>query len=232
MLNNRFDFITDWTVASVQFFYKILVQNTFFILSNSVFLIFLLFLKLTINNFLIFSLPIYLLLVSISAQLSLNSRTQENVSIRYYFKLYKEIFKNVRWICLLYTFLIVFIVFEVQILLIVSNNIVLYPFIITSFFLISSMLYILLISSDTRSKHITFKQKLVWSMLISYRLPLVTVVNIIYILLTLFCLQNFSLAYLCFIGGAINYFIFLNLTRRFSVELYFSQIEKSKIYEN
>ncbi|EOH54450.1 hypothetical protein UA3_02265 [Enterococcus faecium EnGen0263] len=60
-----------------------------------------------------------------------------------------------------------------------------------------------------------------WSLLVSYRLPLVTVYNITFIGLTIFFMQHFSLVYLCFFSGVINHGIYRNLTRRFSIDKFY-----------
>ncbi len=36
-------------------------------------------------------------------------------------------------------------------------------------------------------------------------------------------MQYFSLAYLCFLSGAINYGVYRNLIRRFSLDLFFEE---------
>src|SRR5699024_4412112 len=120
-------------------------------------------------------------------------------------------------IYLFYTFFICLLVLDLRILLVADLTVLLYPLLITGSFLISSMFFVLLISTDERAKEVTFKKKISWSLLVSYRLPKVTMLNVFYVIVTIFLLQNFSLAYLCFFGGAINYYVWMNLTRQFSV---------------
>jgi len=224
MFNKNYDFITDWTVSAVQFVYRLLVHNTYFILSNSLFLVLLFFFRLNMNNFIFFIVPILFLVVSFSAQFKAIDYSKDTISIRRYFSLYKGVIKNNWQIFLFYTLLIYLIALDIRILFVANLTVILYPLIITGCFLLSSMFFVLLISIDERAKEISFKKKLVWSLLISYRLPSVTLLNAFYVLATIFCLQNFSLAYLCFFGGAINYYVWLNLNRRFSVELFYEQI--------
>jgi len=68
------------------------------------------------------------------------------------------------------------------------------------------MFFVLLISTDERVKEVPFRKKIGWSLLVSYRLPKVTLLNIIYVTVTIFILQNYSLAYLCFFGGYVSIF--------------------------
>ncbi|MHC5228658.1 hypothetical protein ACYSNW_10300 [Enterococcus sp. LJL99] len=224
MFNKNSDFLINYTVSSVQFIYRLFVQNTFFILSNALFLCVLFFIRLSINNFVFFIIPIFFFLVSFSGQFKVIQESEETISLRKYFLLYKEILRNSWATFLFYTFFIVFIVVDLRILFLAKLPVMMYPFLITSCFLLSSMFFNLLISSDVRAKKLSFKRKILWSIRISYRLPRVAVVNGIYLFISLFCLQNFSLAYLCFFGGAINYFLFKNLTRSFSVSLFYKQI--------
>lgn len=225
MLNLNYDTITNWTVSAVQFVYRLLVQNTYFILSNSLFLILLFFIRLNTNNFIFFIGPIYFLLVSFSVQFGAFRESKETISMKEYVTLYKEIVKNNWKTFVFYTMLICMLVLDFRILRVSDLRMIVYPLLITGCFLLSSMFFVLLISIDSRSKDISFKQKLMWSLLVSYRLPTVTIVNVIWILVTLFFLQNFSLAYLCFFGGAINYYIWLNLNRKFSIDLFYEQIK-------
>ncbi|MBL1230506.1 hypothetical protein IW492_14840 [Enterococcus sp. BWB1-3] len=227
MFNHQFDFITDWTVSAVQFSYRLLVQNTYFILSNSLFLILLLFLRLTMNNFVFFIVPIFFLLASFSAQFkSIQESKEDTISIGRYISLYKEVLKNGWQTFLVYTFFIVLIVLDLRILFVANLTMMMYLLIIVGCFLLSSMFFVLVISTDTRVKAISLKRRLVWSLFISCRLPLVTLVNFLYVLLAIFFLQNFSLAYLCFLGGAVNYYVYLNVNRRFSIDLFFEQMNR------
>ncbi|SKA10262.1 hypothetical protein SAMN02745116_02419 [Pilibacter termitis] len=226
MFDKNFDFLTEWTVSTVSHIYKLLVQNLYFVLSNALFFVFLIFFRFTLNNLLFFAVPILLLLASFSAQFCyLNQETQIH-SIKQYFKMYAKVFKNSWSIFLFYTGMILFVVLDVKILFLANINFMLYPLVITGCFLLSSMLYVLLISSDNRASSLTLRKKLTWSIMISYRLPIVTLMNICFVLLTLFCMQNFSLAYICFLGGMMNYYIWKNLTRRFSIELFFEQVSQ------
>lgn len=134
--------------------------------------------------------------------------------------------KNNWKIFLFYTFLTSFIIFEVKVLWMAQKGLLLIPLLITASFLASGMFFVFLLSSDERASQISIGQKFFSMLLVSYKLPFVTVVNMIWIIIVVFALQRFSLAYLLFLGGAINYMICLNLKRRFSVQLYFEQIGK------
>ncbi|NLC64731.1 MAG: hypothetical protein GX753_03580 [Erysipelothrix sp.] len=226
MLNINHDVITKWTVSAVQYFYRLLVQNTYFILSNGLFLILLFFFRLSMNNFILFIIPIFFLLVSFSAQFKAIADNEETVSLKRYFTLYKGVITNNWRIFLFYTFFICFLVLDLRILFIADLTLLVYPLLITGSFLMSSMFFVLLIATDERAKNVSFKKKMLWSLLVSYRLPKVTLLNVLYVIVTLFLLQNFSLAYLCFFGGAINYYVWMNLTRQFSVELFYEQMNK------
>lgn len=224
MINKNFDFITDWTVSTVQFVYHLFVQNTYFVLSNSLFLLLLFFVRLSMNNFILFLVPIFFLLVSFSAQFKVINNQQDEITIRNYIKCYRQIIVNNWRTFLFYTAFIAFIVFDLRILAIAEFEVMKYPLIITSCFLLSSMFFVLMISIDPRASELSLKRKISWSLLISYRLPSVTILNVLFIIFAVFCLQNFSLAYLCFFGGAINYFVWKNLSRRFSIDLFFEQM--------
>ncbi|WP_227004509.1 hypothetical protein [Jeotgalibaca porci] len=225
MFNVNHDVITNWTVTAVQYFYRLLIHNTYFILSNGLFLVLLFFFRLSMNNFILFIIPIFFLLVSFSAQFkAVADNEEETVSLKRYFSLYKEILKNNWNIYLFYTFFICLLVLDLRILLVADLTVLLYPLLITGSFLISSMFFVLLISTDERAKEVPFKKKISWSLLVSYRLPKVTMLNVFYVIVTIFLLQNFSLAYLCFFGGAINYYVWMNLTRQFSVDLFYEHI--------
>jgi len=224
MFQKVLDSVSDWTVLFIQFVYRLLVQNTYFILSNSLFLLLLFMIRFNMNNFVFFIVPVFFLLVSFSAQFKEIQDSKDTIGLSRYFALYKQIIKNAWPIFLFYTCAIVFIVFDLRILFIADLTVMMYPLLITGCFLLSSMFFVLLISTDERAKKISLKRKLMWSLLISYRLPSVTILNFLCVLITIFCLQNYSLAYLCFLGGVINYYIYLNLNRRFSIELFFEQI--------
>lgn len=64
----NFDIITDWTALGVNWFYKLIVQNLYFVLSNLLFITMLFVFQLTLNNFLLFIIPIFLFYVSLATQ--------------------------------------------------------------------------------------------------------------------------------------------------------------------
>lgn len=181
------------------------------------------------NNFLLFIVPIFFLLVSFSAQFkAIADNKEEPVTMKRYFSLYKNILKNNKGIFLFYTFTICLLVLDLRIFLLGNLTMWVYPLMITGSFLMSSMFFVLLIATDSRVKELSFKKKIIWSLIVSYRLPKVMLMNVLYLMITIFLLQNFSLAYLCFFGGAINYYIWINLTRHFSVELFYQHIKDGK----
>lgn len=220
-MNSIFHSISEWTVSTVHYVYRLLVYQMYFILSNSFFLILLLFIRFTLNNFLLFLGPFVLFLASLSAQFRLFTDSKHLMDRKDYFMYYREIFKN-NWIFfVLCSLFISFIFFGFRILILYRQSVMLFPFVLTSCFLLSSMLFVLLISSDSRVTQIPFRKKMEWSLLVSYRLPLVTVYNIAFIGLTIFFMQHFSLAYICFFSGVINHGIYRNLTRRFSIDKFY-----------
>ena len=224
MMRNPFDAISEWTVTFINFFYRLLVFNTYFILSNLLFLAVLVVIRLNLNNFIFFIVPLYGLVVSVAAQFKLIQMKAESVKLKQYWQLYRQLLQSNWATYLFYTGFIVFIVFDIQIMLVAGLTWLLVPVAITGIFLLSSMFFMLLITTDPRARQLSFKRKVIWSVMISYRLPLVTVVNMLYGVAAVFCLQNFSLAYLAFIGCALNYFVYVNLCRRFSVALFFEQM--------
>lgn len=220
-MNSIFHSISEWTVSTVHYVYRLLVYQMYFILSNSFFLILLLFIRFTLNNFLLFLGPFVLFFASLSAQFRLFTDSKHLMDRKDYFMYYREIFKN-NWIFfVLCSLFISFIFFGFRILILYRQSVMLFPFVLTSCFLLSSMLFVLLISSDSRVTQIPFRKKMEWSLLVSYRLPLVTVYNIAFIGLTIFFMQHFSLTYICFFSGVINHGIYRNLTRRFSIDKFY-----------
>lgn len=123
-----------------------------------------------------------------------------------------------------YTLLITFLVFDFRILSVLKNGLLYVPFLITSGFLISSLFFMILIATDERSKQLSLGRKFFSAMLIAYRLPLVTLVNMICLVGIAISLVLFPIAYICILGGLINYLIYLNCQRRFSVSLYFGDV--------
>jgi len=78
------------------------------------------------NNFILFLLPIFFLLVSFTAQFkTFASNEDETVSLKHYFSLYKEILKNNWSIYLFYTFFIGLLVLDFRILLVADLTVLL-----------------------------------------------------------------------------------------------------------
>lgn len=230
-MNSFFHTISEWTVAIVHSAYQFLVYQLYFILSNSLFLILLFFLRLTLNNAVFFLVPLMLFIASLSAQFGLFTNPEYLSNRKNYFMYYREIFKKSWKLFILYALFILFILFSLRVLILFRLFLMLLPFILTSCFLLSSMLFVLLLSSDLRVTQIPFKKKMEWSLLISYRLPLVTVYNGALVGLSIFLMQHFSLAYLCFFSSLINYGIYRNLTRRFSLALFFEQRRDHSLHQ-
>lgn len=217
----NFDFLTNWTVAGVNVVYRLTVQNLYFIMSNVLFLVMLLIFRLTINNFVLFLVPIFLMLNSFLAQFKVIEAHEDRLPLKKYGAIYVTSLKRHWKVTLFYTLLIAFLVFDLQVLSLTQNVLFYIPFLITSGFLMSSMFFVLLISTDDRSAKLPLGRKFFSALLISYKLPLVTVLNILCLLATVVTLRIFPVAYICILGGAINYLIYLNCQRRFSVKLYF-----------
>ncbi len=224
--NWDFNFITDWTVSGVSWIYRLIIQNVYFVLSNLLFIAMLLLFQLNLNNFVLFIVPIFLFYVSLAAQFKTIETEKTVISLRRYGQIYGRMLKNNWKVFLFYTGLTTFIVFDVKVLLALHGGLLLIPLLITVSFLASGMFFVFLLSTDTRAEKIALGQKFFSMLLVSYKLPLVTMVNVLWFAVIFITLQKFSLAYLVFFAGAINYMICLNLKRRFSVELYFEQVEK------
>lgn len=223
--NWNFNFITDWTVKGVSWIYRLIVQNVYFVLSNLLFIVMLLLFQLNLNNFILFTLPIFLFYVSLAAQFKGLEQQDQRLSFRGYVQNYKEVLKYNWSVFLFYTALTLFIIFDVKVLWVLGGVLFLIPLLITASFFASGMFFVFLLSTDVRAKQVPLGKKFFSMLLVSYKLPLVTLVNVLWLLIMVFTLQKFSLAYLLFFGGAINYMICLNLKRRFSVELYFEQMQ-------
>lgn len=219
------DFLTDWTVGGVSFIYRLFVQHLYFILSNLLFLVMLFFFQLTLNNYILFVLPIFLFLVSLAVQFRVAEFTKGTISIRKYGHFYGEMLRNHWKVFIFYTFLISFIVFDMKALWILGKSIMFIPLLTTASFLASGMLFVLLLSTDKRARELTVGRKVFSMLLVSYKLPLVTLVNIFWFMIIIFLMQKYAMLYLLFFGGAVNFMILMNLKRRFSVDLFFEQIE-------
>jgi hypothetical protein len=222
-MNTIFHTISEWTVAIIHSVYQFLVYQMYSILSNSLFLVLLFFIRLTQNNFIFFLVPLLFFLVSLCTQFGLFTTPEYSVSRKNYFVYYREILKRNWQLFCLYVSFIFLILFGLRVLTLYQLSLMLIPFVLTSCFLLSSMLFALLLSSDLRMNKIPLRKKLEWSLLISYRLPLVTVYNIALSGVTVFLMHYFSLAYLCFFSSVINYMVYRNLTRRFSLDLFLEE---------
>jgi len=220
----NFDFLTDWTVDIVNAVYRLTIQSLYFILSNSLFLMMLLVFKMTLNNFILFLVPIFLMLISFLTQFTINEAGKGPLSFKAYCRLYQRNLKAQWQMSVSYTLLIAFLVFDFRILSVLKNGLLYVPFLITSGFLISSLFFMILIATDERSKQLSLGRKFFSALLIAYRLPLVTLVNMICLVGIAISLVLFPIAYICILGGLINYLIYLNCQRRFSVSLYFGDM--------
>lgn len=220
----NFDFLTDWTVDIVTVVYRLTIQSLYFILSNSLFLMMLLIFKLTLNNFILFLVPIFLMLISFLTQFSINEGGKEPLSFKQYCLLYRDNLKGQWQMSCFYTLLIAFLVFDFRILSVLKNGLLYIPFLITSGFLVSSLFFMILIATDKRSKQLSLGRKFFSALLIAYRLPLVTLINVICLVGIAISLVLFPVAYICILGGLINYLIYLNCQRRFSVSMYFEDV--------
>lgn len=215
--------ISKWTVGGITSFYQILVANTYFILSNLLGLVFLFFFQLTMNNLVFFILPIFLMMQSIIMQFHILPKLDE-YSLKLFCKDYLKILKEHYRMLLGATTAILLIILDVYILMrIDSSSFFLIAVLITSAFLINSLLYIFLIETRTEAKQIPVSKKLTSSLILSYRLPFITFINMIYIGLTMFSIRFMALFYIMFIGGFLNLLIWKNLQKRFSLDLYFEQ---------
>ena len=177
-MNPFFHAISEWTVTIVHSAYRLLVYQLYFILSNSLLLMHLFFLRLTLNNIVFFWVPLVFLIASLSAQFGLFNNPEHLSNTKNYFQYYRECLKKNWGLYFLYSLIILLILFGLKILILYQRSVMFLPFVLTSCFLLSSMLFVLLISSDSRVAQIPFKKKIEWSLLISYRLPSVTVYNL------------------------------------------------------
>lgn len=219
----NFDFLTDWTVKGVNLVYRLAVQNLYFVVSNSLFLILLLIFRMTLNNFILFLVPIFLMLMSFLTQFKLFEMAEDGVAFKQFAKIYADNLKKQWRVGVFYTLLIAFLVFDLKIIGLTTSGFLAIPLLITGSFLLSSLFFVLMISTDERSETLTLGQKFFSALLISYKLPLVTLLNILYLVAIVVTLRFLPVAYLCILGGAINYLIYRNCQRRFSVDLYFKE---------
>lgn len=218
------DNITKWTVNGVTGFYQILIANTYFILSNLLGLLTLFFFQLTINNLVFFILPLFLLLQSIMMQFQIMPDL-EAYSLKRYMKLYPKVLRKNWQILLAATGIILLIIADIKILTVFQNTQFLTTgILITSFFLINCILFVLLIQTRSEAVELSLTKKIQSGLLLSYRLPVVTLLNMVYIAIACFSIQFIAVYYVVFIGGFLNLLIWKNLQRRFSLDLYFEQI--------
>ena len=84
----NFDFLTDWTVASVNTVYRLTIQNLYFMLSNALFLALLLIFRMTINNFVLFLVPIFLMLISFLTQFKIIEAHEDRLALKKYGVIY------------------------------------------------------------------------------------------------------------------------------------------------
>lgn len=222
-MNHIFHSISKGTVSLIHIFYRLLVYQTYFVLSNCFVFILLIFVRLTLNNFILFFVPLILFIASLCVQFGSFIDHTHIINIRKYQMYYRKIVKK-NWILfMLYSLFIAFLVFCTRILFMNRLSVMIVPFALTSCFLVTSMLFVLLLSSDVRAIQIPFKKKIEWSLMISYRLPIVTIYNTALIGLAIFLTHYFSFVYLLVFSSAVNYGLYRNLTRGFSMDRFFEE---------
>ncbi|KAF1291319.1 hypothetical protein [Candidatus Enterococcus leclercqii] len=218
------DNITKWTVNGVTGFYHILIANTYFILSNLLGLLTLLLFQMTINNLVLFVLPLFLLLQSILMQFQIMPEL-ESYSLKRYMKMYPRVLRKNWQVLAIATAAILLIIADIHILTTFQDTqFLIAGLLITSFFLINCILFVLLIQTRKEAEELSLAKKIQSGLLLSYRLPLVTLLNMFYIGIACLSIQFVAVYYVVFIGGFLNLLIWKNLQRRFSLALYFEQI--------
>ncbi|MGM0123367.1 hypothetical protein IGI37_000733 [Enterococcus sp. AZ194] len=216
--------VSKWTVGGITSFYQIFVVSTYFILSNLLGLVVLFFFQPTINNLVFFILPIFLMMQSIMMQFHILPQLDE-YSIRRFCKEYLKILKAHFHMLLSATAAILLIILDVSILIHKdASSFFLLAVLITSAFLINGLLYIFLIEARAEAKRLPVSKKLISGLMLSYRLPYITFINMIYIGISLVSIRFMAVFYIIFIGGFLNLLIWKNLQKRFSLDLYFEQI--------
>ncbi len=215
-----------WINKFVLAIYRLLVLNTYFILSNAILFVLFFIFQLTFNNFLFFLVPIYFLLVSVATQFKVMTEYSgvDVCSLRQYSFLYRTVLTNYWKIFLISTGLVTFLFVDFQILL--TNTkifFMLFPVLLTSMFLLSSMLFVFLLLTNNLAKSLGWKTLFFHAIFVSYKLPLCTLINCFLFCFMFLSIQFYSLLYVCFLGGLINCLIFHNLKRKFSTDLFFEQ---------
>lgn len=223
-MRNIMDLLNKWTVNGVTSFYTIFLVNTYFILSNLVGFLALFVFKISFNNLLFFIIPLLLLVQSIIMQFHILPEI-ESYSLKKFFKEYPRVFRENWQTEVLITGILVLILTDSKILMTYTNSAVfLLAVLITSIFLMNTLLFVLLMQTKKESRQLSFGKKITSGLMLSYRLPQVTILNMVYMGLSIFTIQFVPIYYIIFIGGFINMLIWKNLQRRFSLELYINQM--------
>ncbi|OQO83590.1 hypothetical protein BH739_15885 [Enterococcus casseliflavus] len=218
------DNINKWTVGGITSFYETLVGNTYFIISNLLGMVVLFLFKPTMNNLLLFIVPIFLLMQGILMQFHILPNI-EKYSVKRFFKEYPLVLKKSWRVLAIATGIILMVIVDMNILMhSKTSRIFMVAVLITSMFLINSLLYIFLIESSEKSIDVSIRRKFMTGLLLSYRLPMITLKNIIFISIAIFAIQFMAIFYIVFIGGILNLLIWKNLNKRFSLDLYFEQV--------
>lgn len=224
-MNNIIENISKITVSSIMHIYDLFVINAYFIISNLLGLITLVVLSLSFNNLVFFILPILLFIQSILMQFTI-LEDNNSYSIKKYITKYIQIMKN-NWKSLVgITIVLLLIICDLKILMFIeAPSFLIIATIITAMFVLNSILYFLLIRTRKESHELPLIKIVTSSVLLSYKLPFITVLNFICMFLAIYSIQFLPMVYILFIGGGINILIWKNLTKKFSLNLFFEEYQ-------
>lgn len=222
-MEKKFEKFNKLTVDIMNYLYNCLKVNMFFIISNSLGIVTLIFLKPTFTNIFFFVFPLFLLFHSILMEFRVLANL-EKYDFRYYIKDYWVTLKN-NWTVISFITFTTFLVFiDLQISTTTKYSALLFVvLIITSMFIINSLLYLILIQTRKESHQLTLRSKVLSAVTISYRLPIKTVSNTTIFAVTFYLIKFVSGFLTMFISGFLVILIWKNMNKRFSLDLYFKQ---------
>lgn len=141
------DVIMKWSVKFTKVFYEFVVRNFYFFLSNIIFFLFLLVFEITINNLLIYTIPIFLYINSYSVQFELIKNQSQGSNLydwESYIKTFKKSIKSYWKVYLVMTVLVQILLINLWIVTKVPElNFMIIPLLITGVFMVNSFYYFL-----------------------------------------------------------------------------------------
>lgn len=222
-MENKFEKFNKLAVDIMNYLYKCLKVNMFFIISNFLGILTLVFLKPTVNNIFLFVFPLFLLFHSIFMEFRV-LKEFEKYDLKFYLTDFWLTLKN-NWLFILFVTFTTFVIFiDLQISTATKYSPLLtIILIITSIFILNGLLYMILIQTHKESHCLTLKSKALSAIIISYRLPVRSFFNATIFVLTFYLIKYVSGFLTMFITGFLIILIWKNMNKKFSLNLYFEQ---------